>query len=87
MRLDPDEAVPDDAAPQAIARLTGAFTIQANWPNSLHEPEESTFAGLSVVISPAGEVLTRLPVAEADMAVFSLGESGHLWQHQDVTTP
>jgi predicted amidohydrolase len=69
---------------QTMARRTGAFLVQANWPNSLNYPEESEFAGQSVVISPVGVVLMRLPVAEAGLAVFTLGASKFDWQPQET---
>lgn len=67
---------------QAMARGTGAFLIQANWPNSLNHPEESTFAGQSVVIDPAGGIVLRLPAARAGVAVFELGEPDYDWHEQ-----
>ena len=67
---------------QALARGIGAFLVQANWPNSLNYPEESTFAGQSVVIGPGGELVMRLPVARAGVAVFELGASTHTWHEQ-----
>jgi len=88
MRPAVDGSEPDPEAhvkkAQQLALGTKAFIVQANWPNSLNYPEESTYAGQSVVISPAGEVLMRLPVAEAGVAVFLLGESAYGWFRQDA---
>jgi omega-amidase len=69
---------------QLLAQRTGAFLIQANWPNSLNYPEESTFAGQSVVIGKNGELVMRLPVSEAGVAVFDLGASNYAWYEQDA---
>ena len=69
---------------QALARSAGAWLVQANWPNSLNYPEESNFAGQSVVINAMGEVVTRLPVARAGLAIFALGESIYAWHGQDA---
>lgn len=70
---------------QQLARRTQAFVIQSNWPNSLNYPEESAEAGHSLVIGPDGEVLLRLPVAEAGVGVFELGKSQSAWYAQDRT--
>ncbi len=64
---------------QQLARRAGAFIIQANWPNSLNYPEESAQAGHSLVISPDGEPLLRLPMAEAGVGIFDLGGSQCEW--------
>ena len=63
---------------QRTARSAGAFVVQANWPNSVKDREASVCSGQSVVIDPAGEVVTRLSVAEAGVAGFRLGESNHV---------
>ena len=67
---------------QQLARCTGAFIIQANWPNSLNYPEESAEAGHSVVLDPSGEELIRLPMAAAGVGVFDLGQSNLQWHAQ-----
>jgi omega-amidase len=59
-----------------LARETGAWIVQANWPNSLNYPAESEFAGQSAVIDPSGEVALRLPIAQAGIGVFTLGAHG-----------
>jgi omega-amidase len=69
---------------QRLAAQLDAFVIQANWPNSLNYPEESEHAGQSVVISPAGRVMLRLPRAQAGWAWFSLGESSYAWHAQEA---
>jgi omega-amidase len=67
---------------QQLARCTGAFIIQANWPNSLNYPEESAEAGHSVVLDPSGEELIRLPMAAAGVGVFELGQTELEWHAQ-----
>jgi len=67
---------------QLLARRTGAFIIQANWPNSLNYPEESAEAGHSVVLDPSGEELIRLPMAAAGVGVFDLGQTDLQWHAQ-----
>jgi predicted amidohydrolase len=69
---------------QAMARATGAYLIQANWPNSLNYPQESTFAGQSVVIDSSGTILLRLPVAQPGVAVFTLGSADYAWHAQEA---
>ncbi len=58
---------------QALARATGAWLVQANWPNSLNYPEECAEAGHSLVIDAEGRIRLRLPMAEAGLGVFDLG--------------
>jgi hypothetical protein len=67
---------------QQLARCTGAFIIQANWPNSLNYPEESAEAGHSVVLDPRGDELIRLPMATAGVGVFDLGQTEFEWHAQ-----
>ena len=67
---------------QQLARCTGAFIIQANWPNSLNYPEESAEAGHSVVLNPRGDELIRLPMAAAGVSVFDLGQTSFEWHAQ-----
>lgn len=64
---------------QQLARCAGAFIIQANWPNSLNYPEESAEAGQSIVLSPTGDELIRLPMAAAGVGVFDLGDTTFDW--------
>lgn len=65
-----------------LARRTGTFVIQSNWPNSLNYPEESAEAGHSMVVGPDGEILLRLPMGEAGVGVFDLGQSSFEWHAQ-----
>lgn len=67
---------------QELARRTGAFVIQANWPMTLNYPELSPTTGKSVVISPAGEIAFALPQAEVGLAVFTLGQTSYAWTPQ-----
>jgi omega-amidase len=69
-----------EAGAQEIARRCGAYLVQANWPNSLNYPAESEFAGQSIVIDPRGEVLLRLPIAQAGVATFELGARRFEWR-------
>jgi omega-amidase len=82
MRPDPEK--PDqpehhirDAA--LLAQHTGAYIVQSNWPMSLNYPEESRDSGHSVVISPRGEIMFRLPKAQAGIGVFDLGALEFHW--------
>lgn len=83
MRPAVDGTEPDPQAhvkkAQQLAQGSGAFIVQANWPNSLNYPDESEFAGQSVVISPDGEILVRLPTAAAGVGVFELGQTTFEW--------
>ncbi len=67
---------------QRIAQLTGASVIQTNWPNALNRPEESVDGGGSIVCAPDGAIMFRLPLQEAGVGVFTLGEDRFLWQPQ-----
>lgn len=67
---------------QELASRTGAYVIQANWPNALNNPERSDETGASAVISPSGSLMFRLPKASAGVAVFSLSESSYAWHAQ-----
>src|SRR5207253_3165622 len=65
LRQDPAKP-PSDPPPyvddiRALARATGSYLVQTNWPNPLNRPEESKDAGGSCVVSPSGELLFRLP--------------------------
>jgi len=62
---------------QVLAIRTGAYVIQANWPNALNYPERSEESGASAVISPSGSLMFRLPKETAGVAVFSLSESSY----------
>ena len=75
-RTDPPEFVLDA---MRLARATRSFLVQTNWPNALNRPEESVDGGQSMVISPAGELLFRLPGQAAGLGVFDLGERGFDW--------
>ncbi len=73
------EAVGAEASAREIARRCQTFVVQANWPNSLNYPEESEFAGQSIVINPHGETVMRLPRAQVGVAVFELGAREFEW--------
>lgn len=83
MRPDPDLPVAEPPAhvvrAQKVARALQAWVIQANWPNALNRPQESEHTGRSAVISPAGELVFRLPVQAGGVAVFRLGERSYEW--------
>lgn len=75
-RTDPPEYVRNI---QRLARATGAHVVQTNWPNALNRPEESVEGGGSTVASPTGEILFRLPMQAAGVAVFTLGDRHFEW--------
>lgn len=83
MRPDPQKPVEDPPAhvreAQALARSTGAFVVQANWPNALNRPEESEHTGRSACIDGRGELLFRLPVQAFGVGTFNLGERDFSW--------
>lgn len=83
LRQDPDKP-PCDPPPyvqdmRALAVATGAWVVQTNWPNALNRPEESRDAGRSGVVSPAGELMFRLPKEASGLGVFTLGEPRFDW--------
>lgn len=64
---------------QQLAQRLGAYVVQSNWPESLNYPEQGAKTGRSAVISPAGELMFRLPQAAAGLGRFRLGEASHAW--------
>jgi predicted amidohydrolase/GNAT superfamily N-acetyltransferase len=84
-QMRPDPALPVTEPPAHVARAQrmalalNAHVVQANWPNALNRPEESANTGRSAVISPAGELLFRLPLEASGLAVFALGERSYEW--------
>lgn len=78
-RTDPPKYVRDI---QRLARATGAYVIQTNWPNALNRPEESVDGGGSTVSSPEGEVLFRLPMQASGVGVFTLGDRHFEWHSE-----
>jgi predicted amidohydrolase len=87
-QMGPDRAKPRLDIPehvlkaQAMAARLGTHLIQANWPNALNRPEESAHCGHSAVISPAGELLFRLPEEAFGVGVFDLGAHHYQWISQ-----
>jgi omega-amidase len=82
MRPDPEKTDQPEHHIRDAAQLalhTGAYVIQSNWPMSLNYPEESRDSGHSVVISPRGEIMFRLPKAQAGIGVFDLGALEFQW--------
>lgn len=83
MRPDPTQPLQEPPVhvqqAQALARATGAYVLQANWPNALNRPEESAHTGHSACIAPDGELLFRLPEQGFGVAVFALGERRFRW--------
>lgn len=83
LRQDPDKPRTDPPeyvrSIQRLARTSGAFVVQTNWPNALNRPEESVEGGESTVAGPDGEVLFRLPRQASGLGVFTLGESRFEW--------
>lgn len=86
MRPDPAKPMTDPpehvCQAQRLAQDLGAFVVQTNWPNALNRPEESAGTGRSACISPAGELLFRLPEQGCGVAVFALGERAFEWHAQ-----
>lgn len=86
----PDPAKPETDPPahvqdaKKLARRSGAYVLQANWPMSLNYPELGAKTGGSVVIGPDGKTHFTLPQAAAGLAVFSLGATHFEW-HADET--
>ena len=78
-RTDPPEYVRNI---QRLAKGTRAYVVQTNWPNALNRPEESVEGGGSIVASPDGEVLFRLPGQASGVGIFTLGESHFDWHPQ-----
>lgn len=56
---------------QAFARTVGCWLVQCNWPASLNRPDLPG-AGASLVISPGGEVVHRLPRDRSALDLVSL---------------
>lgn len=83
MRPDPDQ--PPQSPPQHVqdamrlARDSGAWLLQSNWPNALNRPEESAGCGASACIAPDGALMFELPRQTAGVAVFTLGERRFRW--------
>lgn len=90
-QMRPDPAKPPQDPPahvvqaQALARATGAWVVQTNWPNALNRPEESAHAGHSACIAPSGELLFRLPVQGFGVGVFTLGKRSFEWCPSSLT--
>ena len=84
-QMRPDPALPVTDPPthvvraQAMARALRAWVVQANWPNALNRPEESEHTGHSAVISPAGELVFRLPEQACGVGLFTLGDRRCEW--------
>jgi len=86
MRPDPAKPVTDPPGhvvnAQKLARGSGSYVVQTNWPNALNRPEESEHTGHSACISPTGELLFRLPKEASGVGVFNLGEREFEWHPQ-----
>ncbi|MFN0185971.1 MAG: hypothetical protein ACKVQR_19330, partial [Aquabacterium sp.] len=61
------------------ARRSGAWWVQCNAPNAPNTPDATGLGG-SVVLSPAGHTVLRLPADQAGLAVFTLGDAHFNWQ-------
>jgi omega-amidase len=82
MRPDPqktDQTEDHICDASTLAQHTNAYVVQSNWPMSLNYPEETNESGHSVVISPNGDTLFRLPKAQAGIGVFNLGDRRYDW--------
>jgi omega-amidase len=78
------QALAAEKSAREIARRCNAYVVQANWPNSLNYPEESAFAGQSIVVDPQGEELIRLPISQAGVAIFTLGARTFGWHVESL---
>jgi omega-amidase len=78
-RTDPPEYVHNA---MRLAAATQAWVVQTNWPNALNRPEESVDGGHSVVVSPRGELMFRLPRQASGLGIFNLGDSRFDWHPQ-----
>lgn len=78
-RTDPPEFVRNI---QRLAAATRSYVVQTNWANALNRPEESVDGGGSVVASPEGKVLLRLPMQVSGIGIFNLGEQHVEWHPQ-----
>jgi omega-amidase len=72
---------------QLMARATGAFIVQSNWPNALNHPETNSHIGQSAVVAPSGELLFRLPRAQAGIGIFTLGARQFEWLPEAAPAP
>ncbi|MGI9283663.1 MAG: carbon-nitrogen hydrolase family protein [Endozoicomonas sp.] len=61
-----------------MAKNLSTYVVQINWPHALNTPE-SRYLGKSVVISPEGKTLLKLPPNEAGLAIFQLGSAEYEW--------
>lgn len=84
-QMRPDPAKPPAEPPlhvqdaMALARASGAWIVQTNWPNALNRPDESAETGASAVVAPDGRLLFRLPVQGFGLGLFELGAADHRW--------
>lgn len=79
---DPEQAALTEAyraGAQTLAAELQAWVIQCNWPGSLNQPEARGFGG-SVVVSPQGELVSRLPLDAAGLAVIELPQGRCSWR-------
>jgi omega-amidase len=83
MRPDPEKPAvePPEHVQDAmrLARDSGAWIVQSNWPNALNRPHESEHAGASACIAPDGRLMFRLPEQGFGVAVFTLGDRDFAW--------
>lgn len=88
MRPDPAKPPVDPPAhvadAMAMARATGAWIVQANWPDSLNRPEESAGCGGSACVDPEGRLRWRLPMEGLGLGLFALGDDTPRWLPLDA---
>jgi predicted amidohydrolase len=75
---DDDGAAPYPPLVQELARRSGAWWVQCNWPNALNTPMARGLGG-SIVVAPDGEIRLQLPLDEAGLAIFDLGARCFDW--------
>ena len=73
-----------DGTVTQMSRRVAIAQIAMHWTTSdaLNRPEESVEGGGSVVASPEGEVLFRLPMQASGVGIFTLGERRFQWRPQ-----
>lgn len=64
---------------EELARRSGAWVVQCNWPEALN-PTGGTNMGESAVIGPRGTLRFKLPSDHAGLATFTLGAKTYAWE-------
>lgn len=67
---------------EQLARRSGAWVVQCNWPQALNRPGGANM-GESAVIDPRGKLRFKLPSDHAGLATFTLGAKSYAWEPAD----